>query len=66
MEALVQDLLVKEGWQSGESWTLLRRDLAEPVPDPGVHVEVTGPEQAEEWAAVLRASFDRSTFSGAH
>ncbi|MEU4579714.1 GNAT family N-acetyltransferase [Nonomuraea sp. NPDC023979] len=66
MDARVQDLLAKEGWQSGEPWTLLRRDLAEPVQDPGVHVEVTGPEQADEWAAVLQASFDRSTFSGAH
>lgn len=61
--ALVQDLLLKGGWESGEPWTLLRRDLAAPVPDPGVRVEVIGPEQAHEWAAVLRASFDGSTFT---
>lgn len=61
--ALVQDLLLKDGWESGEPWTLLRRDLSAPVPDPGVRVEVIGPEQAHEWAAVLRASFDGSTFS---
>ncbi|WP_189249442.1 GNAT family N-acetyltransferase [Streptosporangium pseudovulgare] len=63
-EALVQDLLSEDGWESGEPWTLLRRDLGAPVPDPGVRVEVVGPEQADEWAAVLRASFDGSTFTG--
>lgn len=64
MGALVQDLLVKAGWESGEPWTLLRRDLGAPVPDPGVRVEVIGPGQAHEWAAVVRASFDGSTFTG--
>ncbi len=63
MGALVQDLLFEDGWKSGEPWTLLRRDLGAPVPDPGVRVEVIGPEQAHEWAAVLRASFDGSTFT---
>jgi ribosomal protein S18 acetylase RimI-like enzyme len=61
--ALVQELLLKHGWQHGEPWTPLRRDLGGPVPDPGVRVEVIGPAQAHEWAAVLRASFDRSTFT---
>ncbi|MBX6724310.1 MAG: GNAT family N-acetyltransferase, partial [Dactylosporangium sp.] len=61
--ALVQDLLLKNGWQSGEAWTILRRDLSAPVPDPGVRVEVIGPDRAHEWAAVQRASFDRSTFT---
>jgi ribosomal protein S18 acetylase RimI-like enzyme len=63
MGALVQDLLVNDGWQSGEPWTLLRRDLRAPVPDPGVGVEVIGPERAQEWAAVHRASFDGSRFT---
>ncbi|MEV4400189.1 GNAT family N-acetyltransferase [Nonomuraea sp. NPDC049607] len=61
--ALVQDLLLKDGWAIGEPWTLLRRDLGAPVPDPGVRVEAAGPERAHEWAAVLRASFDGSTFT---
>ena len=61
--ALVQDLLFEYGWKSGEPWTPLRRDLGVPVPDPGVRVEVIGPEQAHEWAAILRASFDGSTFT---
>ncbi|MGV9777756.1 GNAT family N-acetyltransferase [Streptosporangium sp. NPDC003464] len=63
MGALVQDLLFKDGWESGEPWTPLRRDLGAPVPDPGVRVEVIEPQQAHEWAAVLRASFDGSTFT---
>ncbi|MEV0236626.1 GNAT family N-acetyltransferase [Nonomuraea sp. NPDC050786] len=61
--ALVQELLVKDGWEAGEPWTPLRHDLGAPVPDPGVRVEAIGPEHAHEWAAVMRASFDRSTFT---
>ncbi|MFI9011524.1 GNAT family N-acetyltransferase [Actinosynnema sp. NPDC053489] len=60
--ALVRDLTAGEGWREGESWTPLRRDLAGPVADPGVRVEVVGPERAHVRAAVQRASFDGSTF----
>jgi ribosomal protein S18 acetylase RimI-like enzyme len=61
--ALVHDLLSEVGWYADERWTPLRRDLAEPVPDPGMRTEVVGPEQAHVWAAVVRASFDGSTFT---
>jgi ribosomal protein S18 acetylase RimI-like enzyme len=61
--ALVKDLLSEEGWNLGERWTPLRRDLSEPVEDPGVRIEVAGPEQAEVRTAVHRAAFDRSTFT---
>ncbi|MGK5672911.1 GNAT family N-acetyltransferase [Micromonospora sp. URMC 106] len=61
--ALLQGLLAEAGWHSDEAWTPLRRDLGAPVPDPGVRVDVIGPEQAHEWAAVVRASFDGSTFT---
>jgi ribosomal protein S18 acetylase RimI-like enzyme len=61
--ALVQDLLFDDGWESDQPWTPLRRDLDEPVPDPGVRVEVIGPRQAHERVAVQRASFDGSTFT---
>ncbi|WP_125777314.1 GNAT family N-acetyltransferase [Antribacter gilvus] len=61
--AVVQDLLAAAGWATDEPWTPLRRDLTEPVLDPGVRVESVGPERAHEWAAVLRASFDGSTFT---
>jgi len=63
MGALVQDLLLEDGWKSNEPWTPLRRDLAEPVKDPGVRIEVIGPERAHVRTAVQRASFDRSTFT---
>ena len=61
--ALVQDLLLEDGWNTDEPWTPLRRDLTEPVQDPGVRIEVIGPEQAHVRAAVQRASFDGSTFT---
>jgi ribosomal protein S18 acetylase RimI-like enzyme len=63
MGALVQDLLFEDGWTSDEPWTPLRRDLTQPVRDPGVRVEVIGPERAHVRTAVQRASFDRSTFT---
>ncbi|MFB6977644.1 GNAT family N-acetyltransferase [Streptomyces scopuliridis] len=63
MGALVQDLLFEDGWNTGEPWTPLRRDLAEPVKDPGVRIEVVGPEQAHVFAAVHRAAWDGSRFT---
>ncbi|MFD4527387.1 GNAT family N-acetyltransferase [Streptomyces sp. NPDC058470] len=61
--ALVQDVLMRGGWESDEPWTPLRRDLGRPVPDPGVRIEVVGPEQAPERIAVQQSAFDRSTFT---
>jgi GNAT superfamily N-acetyltransferase len=60
---LIGDLLAAAGWNVGEPWTPLRRDLTEPVRDPGVRIEVIGPEQAPVRTALQRASFDRSTFT---
>lgn len=61
--ALVHDLLGEDGWPEDEPWTPLRRDLGEPVADPGVRVEAIGAGRAAVWADVLRASFDGSTFT---
>ena len=44
--ALVHELLAEDGWNTDEPWTPLRRDLTEPVRDPGVRIEVIGPEHA--------------------
>ena len=63
LDALIQDLLFEAGWNTDEPWTPLRRDLREPVADPGMRIEVIGPERAQVRAAVQRASFDRSTFT---
>lgn len=60
---LVQDLLSQDGWKVDEPWSPLRRDLTEPVQDPGVRIEMIGPEQADVWTAVQRAAFDASTFT---
>ena len=56
-------LLFDDGWVDGEPWTPLRRDLAEPVPDCGLRVEVVGPERAGTWAAVVQSSFGGSSSS---
>lgn len=61
--ALVQDLLFEAGWGTDEPWTPLRHDLAEPVKDPGVRIEVVEPGQVHLRTAVQRASFDGSTFT---
>lgn len=61
--ALVQDLLSEHGWNVDEPWTPLRRDLTEPVKDPGVRIEVIGPAQVQVRTEVGRASFDGSTFT---
>ncbi|MFF1440054.1 GNAT family N-acetyltransferase [Streptomyces sp. NPDC058295] len=66
MDALLQDLLLEHGWNADEPWTPLRRDLTRPVKDPGLRIEVTGPEQARARTAVQRAAFDRSTFTDEH
>lgn len=62
-DALIQDLLTEEGWGADEPWAPLRRDLTEPVSDPGVRIEAVGPEQARVFAAVHRAAFDGSRFT---
>ncbi|MFB7591657.1 GNAT family N-acetyltransferase [Streptomyces sp. NPDC056169] len=64
--ALVQDLLAEHGWTAGESWTPLHRDLTERVDDPGLRIEVVGPERADVFAAVHRSAFDGSRFTGGH
>jgi ribosomal protein S18 acetylase RimI-like enzyme len=62
-DALIHELLADAGWPTDEPWTPLRRDLAAPVEDPGLRIEVVGAEQAPVRAAVQRAAFDKSTFT---
>ncbi|MEV6603967.1 GNAT family N-acetyltransferase [Kutzneria sp. NPDC051319] len=62
-DALFRQLLADKGWGTDEPWTPLLRDLTEPVPDPGVRIEVVGPEQARVRAAVHAASFGRATLT---
>ncbi|GMA25971.1 hypothetical protein GCM10025864_37300 [Luteimicrobium album] len=60
---LLHDLVLTEGWEPGESWTPLRRELDEAVPDPGLTIAVAGPEDVHDRVAVHRASFPGSTFT---
>ncbi|MCE7082030.1 GNAT family N-acetyltransferase [Streptomyces sp. ST2-7A] len=61
--ALIRDLLAEGGWNADEPWTPLRRDLTEPVEDPGARIEVIGPDRAHGRTAVHRAAFDGSSFT---
>lgn len=61
--ALVHELLVDRGWVRDMAWTQLRLDLREPVPSPGLRIEVVGRDRVAERVAVQRAAFDRSTFT---
>jgi hypothetical protein len=65
MGALVHDLLFEDGWNADEPWTPLRRDLTEPVKDPGVRIEVIWPERAHVRTAVQRRSTGRRSRTSA-
>ena len=60
---LFRGLLSEDGWEAGEPWTPLRRDLQGVVPECGMRIEVTRAEEAEVRAGVQRAAFDGSTFT---
>lgn len=62
-DARFQELLFDDGWDADEPWTPLQRDLAVPVEDGGLRIEVIGPERAGVRVAVQRAAFERSTFT---
>jgi GNAT superfamily N-acetyltransferase len=57
--------LLDAGWDVDEPWTPLRRDLAQPVEECDLRIEVIGPDQAHVRAAVQRAAFAGSTFTEA-
>lgn len=61
--ALVSDLLADEGWDTEDPFAPLQRDLTGPVEDPGVRVEVVGPDRVSERTAVHRAAFGGPTFT---
>lgn len=61
--ALVDEVLGEHGWSTGEPWTPLRRDLTEPVPEPGLRIEGVGPDLVSDRTAVQRAAFEQSIFT---
>ncbi|AZM57377.1 GNAT family N-acetyltransferase [Streptomyces sp. WAC 01529] len=61
--ALLREVLLEAGWNLDEPWTPLRRDLAEPVGDCGLRIEIAGPETAGVRTAVHRSAFASPTFT---
>lgn len=61
--AAFRKLLLADGWVEDEQWTPLHRDLAEPVPDGALRIEVTTAERASARTTVQRAAFEKSTFT---
>ncbi|MGC5627766.1 GNAT family N-acetyltransferase [Georgenia sp. Z1344] len=59
----LSDALLRDGWREGPAWAALRRDLTDPVEDPGIAIEVVGPGTAAERVELQRASFDVSRFT---
>lgn len=62
-DALVRELLAGEGWGIDEAWSPLRRDLSVPVAEPGLRIEVAGPDRAHLVAEVIRGAFEGSRFT---
>lgn len=59
----VRELLAEAGWQAGEPWTPLRRDLTGPVDEPDLRIELVGPELAAEFTAVHRSAWNSGRFT---
>jgi GNAT superfamily N-acetyltransferase len=62
-DAVLHQVLGARGWHQGESWTPLRRNLAQPVLPVSLRVETVGADLAAARATVHRAAFPNSTFS---
>nr|WP_240037530.1 GNAT family N-acetyltransferase [Glycomyces paridis] len=63
MDSLLQELLPEHGWVSEDPWTPLRRDLADPVEDPGLRIAVTDEALAPVQTAVHRSAFGSPGFT---
>lgn len=61
--AAFRELLGRRGWAADEAWTPLVRDLAEPVEQAELRIEVVGADDVRDRVAVQRAAFANSTFS---
>ena len=59
----VRELLSDAGWNAGEPWTPLRRDLTVPVRQTGLRIEVIGPGQESDYTAVHRSAWGSSRFT---
>ncbi|MEV8371976.1 GNAT family N-acetyltransferase [Kribbella sp. NPDC056861] len=62
-DALLQELLFKDGWSPDDPWQPLRHELAEPLEQSALAIEIVSPDAVSERTALQRASFDGSTFT---
>ncbi len=60
---LLSQLLIDQGWQYDEPWTLCHRDLSDPVVDCGLRIETIGPDRAHVWVGVQWSAFRGSTMT---
>ncbi len=59
----VQDLLREVGWEAGEPWTPLCRDLTAPIEPADMRIEPIGPERVSEFTAVHRSAWGSPRFT---
>ena len=59
----VQELLSEAGWNAGEPWTPLRRDLTSAAEPVGLRIDVVGPERVSVFTAVHRSAWDSPRFT---
>jgi len=59
----VQGLLSEIGWDAGEPWTPLRRDLTGPVEDPGLRIDAVEPGLEPPFTAVHRSAWGSPRFT---
>ena len=60
---ILRDILTKTGWGIGDPWTSLKLELAEPVQQDILRIEIVGPAQVEDRVALQKTSFANSSFS---
>lgn len=58
-----RELLKRSGWTADEPWTPLHRDLAAPVDDCRMSIEVVDASDVQDRVDVQRAAFPSSTFT---
>lgn len=65
-DAVVHDLLVEAGWEHGDPWTPLHRDLRAPADQTDLRIVPVGPAQVDERIAVHQSAFNSRRFIRAH
>lgn len=59
----LQHTLTEAGWTSGEPWTVLRRDLAHPIPPTSLRFEAVEADRVDDWIGVEASAFPGSSLT---